>query len=185
MIDFKDFKKMTLGDKIKHLRKFHYKTLDEVAKFCETSKSYIWELENNQKANPSFDIVCKLAYCFDVEVELFNNKKTITSKPSLAFYLKNHIASQRCRFKKNEDFARFIGITDEYLDKILKGYEVPKDTGFYYKVSDALNLNYKQHNYLFYCGDLVPPALNGLVESEFNRLIDMSKELLDIKQRFL
>ena len=48
-----------LGDKIRNLRKKQGYTLDKLAELAESSKSYIWELENNDPPRPSADKIAK------------------------------------------------------------------------------------------------------------------------------
>lgn len=50
-----------LGTKIRNLRKEKGLSLDQLATLAETSKSYLWELENRETANPTMDKVVKIA----------------------------------------------------------------------------------------------------------------------------
>jgi len=50
-----------LGTKIRNLRKEKGLSLDQLASLAETSKSYLWELENRKTANPTMDKVAKIA----------------------------------------------------------------------------------------------------------------------------
>lgn len=50
-----------LGDKIRDLRKAKGYTLDKLADLAESSKSYIWELENKNPPRPSADKIAKIA----------------------------------------------------------------------------------------------------------------------------
>lgn len=50
-----------LGDKIRRLRQGKRYSLDQLAELAETSKSYLWELENRDTANPTMDKVAKIA----------------------------------------------------------------------------------------------------------------------------
>lgn len=50
-----------LGDKIRKLRKDQNLTLDELAKRTESSKGYIWELENRDTRRPSAEKLMKIA----------------------------------------------------------------------------------------------------------------------------
>jgi len=50
-----------LGDKIRDLRKAKGYTLDKLAELADSSKSYIWELENKNPPRPSADKVAKIA----------------------------------------------------------------------------------------------------------------------------
>lgn len=55
-----------LGDKIRELRKAKGYTLDKLAELAESSKSYIWELENKNPPRPSADKVAKIAIALGV-----------------------------------------------------------------------------------------------------------------------
>lgn len=55
-----------LGDKIRELRKAKGFTLDKLAELAESSKSYIWELENKNPPRPSADKVAKIAAALGV-----------------------------------------------------------------------------------------------------------------------
>jgi transcriptional regulator with XRE-family HTH domain len=58
-----------LGDKIRAERKRLKLTLDELALKTESSKSYIWELENRPVVRPSAEKISKIADVFGVTVE--------------------------------------------------------------------------------------------------------------------
>jgi len=65
-----------LGDKIRKLRKEKKLTLDELAKKTDTSKGYIWELENRDTRKPSAEKVMKIAEVLGVTTEfLFDDTK--------------------------------------------------------------------------------------------------------------
>ncbi|MCB0121103.1 MAG: helix-turn-helix domain-containing protein [Caldilineaceae bacterium] len=51
----------SLGDKIKKLRKEKGLTLEGLAELTDSSKSYIWELENKNPPRPSADKILKIA----------------------------------------------------------------------------------------------------------------------------
>lgn len=55
-----------LGDKIRTLRKKKSYTLDKLAELAESSKSYIWELENKNPPRPSADKIAKIAMALEV-----------------------------------------------------------------------------------------------------------------------
>jgi transcriptional regulator with XRE-family HTH domain len=50
-----------LGDKIHLLRKQKGYTLDKLADLTESSKSYIWELENKSPPRPSAEKIARIA----------------------------------------------------------------------------------------------------------------------------
>jgi transcriptional regulator with XRE-family HTH domain len=58
-----------LGDKIRALRTEKGFSLEQLAQMTESSKSYLWELENRKQANPSLDKLNKLAHALGVTSE--------------------------------------------------------------------------------------------------------------------
>ncbi len=57
-----------LGNKIKTLRKDKKLTLEELAMLTESSKSYIWEIENKDETSPSTKKLALIAKALDVTV---------------------------------------------------------------------------------------------------------------------
>ena len=51
-----------LGDKIRALRKQKKLSLEQLAELTDSSKSYIWELENKDDPKPSADKIGKIAW---------------------------------------------------------------------------------------------------------------------------
>lgn len=58
-----------LGDKIKNLRTDKGLSLEQLAQMTDSSKSYLWELENREQTNPSLDKLNKLANALGVTSE--------------------------------------------------------------------------------------------------------------------
>jgi transcriptional regulator with XRE-family HTH domain len=58
-----------LGDKIRALRKQKKLSLDQLADATESSKSYLWELENKDDPKPSADKLARIATVLDVTTE--------------------------------------------------------------------------------------------------------------------
>jgi len=58
-----------LGEKIRALRKAKGYTLDRLAELTESSKSYIWELENKSPPRPSADKIAKIAAALGVTAD--------------------------------------------------------------------------------------------------------------------
>jgi transcriptional regulator with XRE-family HTH domain len=68
-----------LGDKIRRLRKEKGFSLDKLAELSESSKSYIWELENKSPPRPSADKLGKIAEQLDTTIEyLMDEQQNIT-----------------------------------------------------------------------------------------------------------
>lgn len=58
-----------LGEKIHKLRKEKGLTLEKLAELTDSSKSYIWELENKTPPRPSAEKLSKIAQQLGVNVE--------------------------------------------------------------------------------------------------------------------
>jgi transcriptional regulator with XRE-family HTH domain len=58
-----------LGRKINELRKEKGYTLEKLAELSESSKSYIWELENKAPPRPSAEKLSKIATQLDTTIE--------------------------------------------------------------------------------------------------------------------
>jgi len=69
-----------LGAKIRNLRKEKGLSLDQLASEADISKSYLWELENRDAANPTMDKLGKIAARLDVTTDfLLDSSKTTPS----------------------------------------------------------------------------------------------------------
>ena len=58
-----------LGEKLRELRKKKGYTLEKLAELTESSKSYIWELENKNPPRPSGEKIAKIAGVLGVTAE--------------------------------------------------------------------------------------------------------------------
>lgn len=65
-----------LGDKIRALRKEKKLSLERLAELTESSKSYIWELENKDDPKPSAEKIGKLASVLEVTTEFLLTEST-------------------------------------------------------------------------------------------------------------
>ncbi|MER8608593.1 helix-turn-helix domain-containing protein [Mesorhizobium sp. M0633] len=78
-----------LGEKIRDLRKSRGFTLDRLAELSESSKSYIWELENKDPPRPSADKVAKIAVALGVTPDyLMTEEVTVADATDTAFFRK-------------------------------------------------------------------------------------------------
>ena len=59
----------TLGEKIRKLRKHKGYTLERLGELTDSSKSYIWELENKNPPRPSADKIAKIAAVLGVTAD--------------------------------------------------------------------------------------------------------------------
>lgn len=77
------------GEKIRALRKKKGFTLDKLAELSESSKSYIWELENKDPPRPSADKIAKIAIALDVTPDyLITDEVPIEDATDTAFFRK-------------------------------------------------------------------------------------------------
>jgi transcriptional regulator with XRE-family HTH domain len=67
-----------LGDKIRALRKQKKLSLDQLADATESSKSYMWELENKDDPKPSADKLARIAAVLDVTTEFLMSEVVAT-----------------------------------------------------------------------------------------------------------
>ena len=101
----------TLGGKIQKIRKQKGLTLEELAKRTDSSKSYIWELENRNLPRPSAAKIARIAKELEVEIEyLLDNEATVSKENAVdaKFYREYKKQSPETR-KKIRDIAKLIG----------------------------------------------------------------------------
>ena len=60
---------MSLGEKLKKHRKQKGYSLDRLAEVADTSKSYLWELENRETRKPSGEKLTLIAQALDVTTD--------------------------------------------------------------------------------------------------------------------
>jgi len=78
-----------LGEKIRNLRKKKGYTLDKLAEMAESSKSYIWELENKEPPRPSADKIAKIAIALSVTPDyLITDSVPVEDATDTAFFRK-------------------------------------------------------------------------------------------------
>lgn len=105
----------TLGTKIKQLRESHGYTLDKLAELTDSSKSYIWELENKTPPRPSADKLSKIAEKLKVTMEyLLDNEGAVTEADAndVHFYRKY----QRLDVKTKEKIRSIVDLWDDSND---------------------------------------------------------------------
>lgn len=59
----------TLGEKVRRLRREKGLTLEQLGEMTDSSKSYIWELENKNPPRPSAEKIAKIAAVLGVTAE--------------------------------------------------------------------------------------------------------------------
>lgn len=76
---------MTIGAKLKELRIRNNKSLQDVADAVGISKAHVWNLEKGDSANPSMEVLKKLAGLFKIGVSelIGENPNADNEKPEL------------------------------------------------------------------------------------------------------
>lgn len=101
-----------LGSKIKELRDKKKYTLEKLAELTQSSKSYIWELENKNPPRPSAEKVSKIAEQLGVTIEyLLDDEASITveNATDARFYRKYQQMDERTKAKVRS----FVELWDE------------------------------------------------------------------------
>ena len=65
----------SFGKKVRELRKAKGLKLEELAEKRETTKNYVWQLENKSPARPSGQLLLKLADIFEVSPDFLIDDK--------------------------------------------------------------------------------------------------------------
>ena len=79
---------MKFGDRIKALRTEQGLTLDQLAQMTQSSKSYIWELENKNPPRPSAEKLSSIATALGVTVDYLMgaDEQTLDAAEDKAFF---------------------------------------------------------------------------------------------------
>lgn len=104
-----------LGDKIRDRRKQLGLSLEQLAEMTDSSKSYIWELENKDNPKPSAEKLSKIASVLNVTPEFLTNNKITDPHPSDAdevFFRKYRGLSDETK-KKLDDILKIIDSDNE------------------------------------------------------------------------
>ena len=99
-----------LGDKIRALRKQKKLSLEQLAELTDSSKSYIWELENKDNPKPSAEKIARIAEVLKVTPEYFMDDRITELEPSeedRAFFRKYRGLSPETK-KKLDDILKII-----------------------------------------------------------------------------
>lgn len=67
-----------LGDKIRTLRKQKKLSLEQLGELTDSSKSYLWELENKDEPKPSAEKIGKIAAVLEVTTEFLLTESMAT-----------------------------------------------------------------------------------------------------------
>lgn len=88
----------TFGTRIKALRTEAKLTLDQLAKLTNSSKSYIWELENKNPPRPSAEKLAEIAKALRVTTDYLLGNEDETVAEDKAFFRKySKMSEATCR----------------------------------------------------------------------------------------
>lgn len=73
-----------LGDKIRERRKQKGMSLERLAELSESSKSYLWELENRDVPNPSADKLTRIAQALELTPAFLIDAMQVTPGDAVA-----------------------------------------------------------------------------------------------------
>lgn len=99
-----------LGRKIRDLRQQRGLSLDRLAELTQSSKSYLWELENRENPKPSAEKISKIAEVLKVTPEFLMDDRLSEPEPSEedeAFFRKYRGLSPETK-KKLDDILRIL-----------------------------------------------------------------------------
>jgi transcriptional regulator with XRE-family HTH domain len=103
-----------IGEKIRTLRKQKGYTLDKLAELSESSKSYIWELENKDPPRPSAEKVAKIAVALGVTADyLITDEVPVEDAKDAAFFRKY----RQMRPDTKEKIRKMIDLIGDDEDK--------------------------------------------------------------------
>lgn len=100
-----------LGDKLRALRKKKGLSLEQLATLTESSKSYMWELENRDAPNPSAEKMSRIAAALEVTSEFLLSTSESTPDADV---------TDQAFFRKYQSMPEG---TKKQIRKILDGWE--------------------------------------------------------------
>lgn len=74
---------MRIGERLFSLRQKSGQSLQQLADAIGASKAHLWELEKGRAANPSYELVRKLAAHFNVTIEVLTGEAAEPSRKSV------------------------------------------------------------------------------------------------------
>lgn len=104
-----------LGVKIRQLRKQQGLSLEQLALLSDTSKSYLWELENRETANPTMDKISKIAEQLKVTSEFLLDVEQMDSSDEIAdrAFFRNYKKLPTKTKQKIQDILKVIQEPDQ------------------------------------------------------------------------
>ncbi len=110
---------MTLGEKIKRLRKLNDMSQQQLADYLEINRNYLSRIETN-KSDPTTSIIIKLTHLFEINVNSLLGLNNNTSKREE----KQKYINENCTSLSDEDLdfiIRIINIMkEEYVKRDIK-----------------------------------------------------------------
>lgn len=100
-----------LGDKIRARREALGMSLDDLALKTQSSKSYLWDIENKDNPKPSADKVAKIAAALEVTTEYLMDQSALTPDEDV---------TDKAFFRK---YQQMDAPTKKKLRKILDAWE--------------------------------------------------------------
>jgi transcriptional regulator with XRE-family HTH domain len=101
-----------LGRKVRELRQAKGLTLDQLAQATDSSKSYMWEIENKEVARPSAEKLSKIAAVLGVTPEFLVDGTRTQATPDVAdqaFFRKYQNANPEVKDK----LKKILDVLDE------------------------------------------------------------------------
>jgi transcriptional regulator with XRE-family HTH domain len=101
---------VTFGERIKELRVARGLTLEQLAQATDSSKSYIWELENKNPPRPSAEKLSAIASALEVTVDYLmgRDEQTLAEAEDKAFYRAYSNMPEETR-RKLREMAKILG----------------------------------------------------------------------------
>lgn len=110
---------MTLGEKIKRLRKLNDMSQQQLADYLEINRNYLSRIETN-KSDPTTSIIIKLTHLFEINVNSLLGLNNNTSKREE----KQKYINENCASLSDEDLDFIIRIVnimkEEYVKRDIK-----------------------------------------------------------------
>lgn len=102
---------MKFGDRIKELRTKQGLTLDQLAQLTNSSKSYIWELENKNPPRPSAEKLAAIAAALGVTVDYLigSDEQTLEKAEDTAFFREYSNLPEETR-RQIREMAKILGV---------------------------------------------------------------------------
>ena len=101
-----------LGERVRELRRKRGLTLEGLAERVDSSKSYMWEIENKDVARPSAEKLALISCAIDTTVEYLlgdDSEKAEENAEDIAFFRKY----KNMKGRQKEQFRRILDALDD------------------------------------------------------------------------